>query len=189
MKGFNVGYIRVSTADQNIARQKETFKDLKLDKVFIDHASGKDMYRPELEKCFTFLRGGDHLYVPSIDRLARNLRDLLSMLQELAERGVPISFHAEGLTFTGEDSPFQKLQLQIIGSVAEFERSLIKERQREGIALARAAGKYRGRTPALSPEQAGEIRQRCAGGESKAALAQEFRISRQSIYNILKNPR
>ncbi len=124
------------------------------------------------------------LHVHSIDRLARNLQDLLGLVEKLTSRGVSIKFHKEQLTFSGEDSPFQKLQLQVIGAVAEFERTLIRERQREGIA--KAKGKHLGRERKLSPEQEQAIRHRAATGEEKKALPGEFGGSRQSLYRILK---
>jgi DNA invertase Pin-like site-specific DNA recombinase len=124
--------------------------------------------------------------VHSIDRLARNLGDLLSLLEQLTGKGVAVKFHKENLTFTGEDNPFQTLQLQIIGAVAQFEREIIKERQREGIAKAQAKGKHCGRKSKLSQEQMNEIRQRSDEGEEKKALANEFGISRQTLYRIIK---
>lgn len=186
---MDIGYIRVSTFDQNTARQNTAFEKVRLDKVFEDKASGKDVHRPELERCLEMLREGDVLHVHSIDRLARNLQDLLSLLSALTERGVTATFHKENLTFTPDkENPFQRLQLQLIGSVAEFERSMIRERQREGIAIAKAVGKYKGRKPGLTPEQVEEIRQRIERhGEKVARLAREFRVSRQTVYQHLKN--
>ena len=141
MKGQNIGYIRVSTVDQNAERQLD---GVELDKTFTDRCSGKDTRRPQLTACLEFLREGDTLHVHSIDRLARNLQDLQSIVQELNTRKITVTFHKERLTFSGtEDDPFQRLQLQVLGAVAQFERSMIRERQREGIALAKAAGKYK----------------------------------------------
>ena len=155
MTGKNVGYIRVSTAEQNTARQLE---GVALDKTFEDKCSGKDANRPALQACLEFLREGDTLHVHSIDRLARNLQDLLSVIENLNKHSISIVFHKEGLTFTGGEDPFQRLQLQIIGAVAQFERSMIKERQREGIAIAKAAGKYTGRKPSMTAAQIEEAR-------------------------------
>ncbi|RRD66994.1 MULTISPECIES: recombinase family protein, partial [unclassified Desulfovibrio] len=109
-------------------------------------------------ECREFLRAGDTLHVHSIDRLARNLQDLLTLIEELNRKSVTVRFHTENLTFTGKDDPFQKLQLQIIGAVAQFERAMLRERQREGIALAKAQGKYTGRKPSLSAAQVEEMR-------------------------------
>lgn len=185
---MHIGYIRVSDVAQNTARQNTAFKNLRLDKIFEDKASGKDVQRPALERCLEVLREGDILHVHSIDRLARNLQDLLSLLSELTERGVTVTFHKENLTFTPDkENPFQRLQLQLIGAVAEFERAMIRERQKEGIVIAKAAGKFKGRKPGLTPEQVEEIRQRKRQGEKVARLAREFRVARQTLYQHLKN--
>lgn len=178
--GHDVGYLRVSSVDQNLERQLE---GVSLDERFEDHASGGSTNRPGWKACLAHLRAGDTLHVHSIDRLARNLNDLLSILTVLLERGVAVRFHKEGLHFTGKDEPFQRLQLQIIGAVSEFERSMIRERQREGIALAKAKGRYKGRKPALSDEQAQVIRRRIGQGEKVSALAAEYGVSRQTVYS------
>jgi DNA invertase Pin-like site-specific DNA recombinase len=179
-KGQRVGYQRVSTVDQNIARQLD---GVDVDKTFTDKASGKDTNRPELARALDYVREGDTLVVHSMDRLARNLEDLRRLVRELTDKGVRVEFVKESLTFTGEDSAMGTLLLSMLGAVAEFERSMILERQREGIALAKAAGKYKGRQPALTDAQAGELRQRLAAGESVSALAREFGVARQTVYN------
>lgn len=183
MSGQNVGYVRVSTVDQNTARQLD---GVKLDRVFEDKASGKDVQRPQLEACLSHLRSGDTLHVHSMDRLCRNLDDLRRIVKDLTGRGVVVQFHKEGLKFTGEDSPMSNLLLSMLGAVAEFERALIGERQREGIAIAKAEGRYTGRKPALTAERVKELRQRAAAGEKKTALAAEFGISRQTLYANLE---
>ncbi len=142
MHGQRIGYIRVSTLDQNPDRQLE---GVQVSKVFIDKASGKDTQRPQLEALLSYVREGDTLVVHSMDRLARNLDDLRRMVQQLTGRGVRIEFVKEALTFTGEDSPMANLLLSVMGAFAEFERALIRERQREGISLAKQRGVYRGR--------------------------------------------
>ena len=183
-KGQVVGYRRVSSVDQNEARQLE---GLTLDKVFTDKASGKDTKRPQLERALEFLREGDVLVIHSMDRLARNLDDLRSIVMKLTKRGVSVQFLKESLTFTGEDSAMATLLLSVMGAFAEFERSLIKERQREGIALAKKKGEvYLGRKPSLDAERADQLRQRAGAGENKAALAREFKISRAALYVYLK---
>ncbi|AFA74211.1 resolvase [Gordonia polyisoprenivorans VH2] len=154
-----------------------------LDKTFTDHASGKDADRPQLVACLDYLREGDELIVHSMDRLARNVEDLRRIVRDLTGRGVRVRFIKEGLTFTGEDSPMSQLLLTMLGAVAEFERSLILERQREGIAVAKAEGKYKGRKPVLSPAQAQQVADRLAGGESATALAAEYGVSRATVYN------
>jgi len=178
--GQRVGYLRVSTVDQNTDRQLD---GVALDKVFTDKASGKDTKRPELARAMDYVREGDTLLVHSMDRLARNLEDLRRIVRELTAKGVRVEFAKEGLSFTGDDSAMNTLLLSMLGAVAEFERSMILERQREGIAIAKAAGKYRGRKASLSPAQAAQLRQRLTAGESVTALAAEYGVSRQTVYN------
>lgn len=179
--GKRVGYVRVSSIDQNGARQLD---GVELDKVFSDKASGKDVNRPQLQAALEYLRDGDVLVVHSMDRLARNLDDLRKLVMELTKRGVIVEFVKEHLTFTVDDNAMSKLLLSVMGAFAEFERSLIKERQKEGIALAKKAGVYKGRKPSLSPEQVFSLKARAAK-EKKAALAREFGISRETLYSYL----
>lgn len=183
MNGQRIGYVRVSSFDQNPERQLE---QVQVDKVFTDKASGKDTQRPELDALLSFVRDGDTVVVHSMDRLARNLDDLRRLVQKLTKRGVRIEFVKEHLTFTGEDSPMANLMLSVMGAFAEFERALIRERQREGIALAKQRGAYRGRKKSLSPDRITELRQRVALGEQKAKLAREFGISRETLYQYLR---
>lgn len=183
-QGQSVGYIRVSSIDQNEARQLD---GLALDKVFMDKASGKDTQRPQLTAAIEFLREGDTLVIHSMDRLARNLDDLRRTVLTLTKRGVKVQFVKESLTFTGEDSAMSNLLLSVMGAFAEFERSLIKERQREGIAIAKRLKVYKGRKPSLSSDEARSLLSRIAAGEPKAKLAREFEISRASLYNYMAN--
>ena len=183
MNGQRIGYVRVSSFDQNPERQLE---QVPVDRVFTDKASGKDSRRPELDRLLTFVRAGDTVVVHSMDRLARNLDDLRRIVQALTRRGVRIEFIKENLTFTGEDSPMANLMLSVMGAFAEFERALIRERQREGIALAKQRGAYRGRKKALSPERVDELRRRADAGEQKAKLAREYGISRETLYQYLR---
>jgi DNA invertase Pin-like site-specific DNA recombinase len=120
-----------------------------------------------------------------MDRLARNLDALRRIVLGLTERGIHIVFVKENLTFTGEDSPMSNLFLSVMGAFAQFERELSRERQREGIAIARREGKYRGRKPSLTPARAAELRRRVADGDSKAGLAREFGISRDTLYRYV----
>src|SRR5215216_2937974 len=184
MIGQRVGYIRVSTLDQQSARQLE---GLELDRAFVDHASGKDAKRPQLAELLNFVRTGDTVIVHSMDRLARNLDDLRRIVQALTNKGVRIEFVKENLTFTGEDSPLSKLMLSVMGAFAEFERSLIKERQREGIALAKRRGAYKGRKKSLTETQVNDIHEKLSLGVSKAQVAREIGISRQTLYQYLKD--
>jgi len=137
LDGQRIGYIRVSSFDQNPERQLE---NAEVARVFTDTASGKDTHRPQLESLLTFVRQGDTVVVHSMDRLARNLDDLRRVVQGLTKRGVRIEFLKEHLVFTGEDSPMANLMLSVMGAFAQFERALIRERQREGIALAKQRG-------------------------------------------------
>lgn len=184
MTGQRIGYIRVSTLDQNPERQLE---GIKVDRSFTDKASGKDVQRPQLEALMVFARTGDTVVVHSMDRLARNLDDLRRIVQMLTQRGVHIEFVKEHLSFTGEDSPMANLMLSVMGAFAEFERSLIRERQREGIALAKQRGVYRGRKKSLSDLEIASLRQRVATGEQKASLARELGISRETLYQYLRS--
>jgi len=183
LHGQRIGYVRVSSFDQNPERQLD---QVQVSKLFTDKASGKDTQRPELDALLSFVREGDTVVVHSMDRLARNLDDLRSLVQKLTRRGVRIEFIKESLAFTGEDSPMANLMLSVMGAFAEFERALIKERQREGIALAKQRGVYRGRKKALSSELANELRSRAAMGEQKAKLAREYAISRETLYQYLR---
>ena len=183
MGGQRFGYIRVSSLDQRTERQLE---GVDLDRIFTDKASGKDVKRPQLDEMLSFIREGDTLLVHSMDRLARNLDDLRSLVQKLTRKGVRVEFLKEQLVFTGEDSPTATLMLSVMGAFAEFERALIRERQREGIALAKARGVYRGRSKALSADKVDELRARVAAGEQKAGLAREYGISRETLYQYLR---
>lgn len=183
LKGQRIGYIRVSSFDQNPDRQLD---GVQLDRTFIDQASGKDVSRPQLSALLSFAREGDTVVVHSMDRLARNLDDLRKLVRNLTGRGVRIEFMKESLSFTGDDSPMSILLLSMMGAFAEFERSLIKERQREGIELARKRGVYRGRKKALSPDKAAEMLARVAAGERKAKVAKDFFISRETLYQYLR---
>lgn len=184
MHGQRIGYVRVSTLEQNPERQLE---QVSVDRIFVDSASGKDARRPELEALLMFVRDSDTVIVHSMDRLARNLDDLRRIVQTLTKRGVKIEFLKEGLTFTGDDSPMANLMLSVMGAFAEFERALIRERQREGIALAKRRGVYRGRKRALSEERLAELLKEVDAGVQKAKLAREFGISRETLYQYLRN--
>jgi DNA invertase Pin-like site-specific DNA recombinase len=180
-----VAYIRVSSVDQNTERQLEGVQSLSPDKIFTDKCSGKDTKRPQLEAMLSYVREGDTLVVFSLDRLGRNFDNLRTLVTQLNGRGIAVQFLKENLTFTGDDSSMSKLLFNMLGSFAEFERSLIRERQREGIAVAKRAGVYRGRKPSLTAERAEDLRRRVASGEKKAGLAREFGISRETVYQYL----
>ena len=186
MKGQRIGYVRVSTFDQNVDRQLD---GQSLDRIFTDKASGKDINRPELDAMLAdpgVGREGDTVVVHSMDRLARNLDDLRKLVQSLTKRGVRIEFVKESLAFSGEDSPMANLMLSVMGAFAEFERALIRERQREGIAVARQRGAYRGRKRSLSDEMVAELHRRVDDGERKAVIARDLGISRETLYQYLR---
>jgi DNA invertase Pin-like site-specific DNA recombinase len=178
----DIGYKRVSSVDQNEARQ---LMDIKLDKVFTDKRSGKDRNRPALTDCLEWCREGDTLHVHSIDRLARNLVDLQSIVNSLIDKGVNVQFHKESLSFSGKPNPMNKLMLQMMGAFAEFERSMIRERQKEGIQAAQKAGKQIGAKPKLTPEQVAEAKIRISEGESKSDIAKALNVSRPTLYKAL----
>lgn len=149
MKGQLVGYARVSSADQNLVRQLEQLKSENTDKIFEDKASGANINRPAFQQMMEYVREGDTIVVCSMDRLARNLADLLITTKELQAKGVSIRFLKESLLLdaSGNDAAMTKLLMSMLGAVAEFERSVIRERQREGIELAKKRGVYKGRKP------------------------------------------
>jgi DNA invertase Pin-like site-specific DNA recombinase len=181
--GQRVGYIRVSTIEQNTERQLE---GIRLDRTFTDKASGRDTKRPKLEAMLQFVREGDTVVVHSMDRVARNLDGLRRLVMGLTKRGIRVEFIKESFTFTGEDSPMATLLLSVVGAFAEFERALIRERQREGIALAKERGVYRGRKHSLNAEQVMELRRRVSAGEKKAVVARAFGISRETLYQYMR---
>lgn len=188
MSGQVVGYIRVSADDQNEARQVEGLRQAigrEPDRVFLDRASGKDRERPAFQEMLAYVRQGDRLVVHSIDRLARSLEDLEKTVEQLTSKGVEVSFIKEGLRFTGQgDEAFAIFQRQLLGAFAEFERSIIRERQREGIELAKRRGVYKGRAPALLPADKAVLVAR-AGSEKHVDLMREFQISKATFYRYI----
>lgn len=183
MTGKRVGYIRVSTIDQNIDRQ---LVDIPLDKKFIDYASAKTKNRPQLQAMLDFVREDDIVIVHSFDRLARNSRDLLEIVDNLVNRKIQIQFIKNNLTFTGKDSPMAKFQLQVMAAVAEMEREILVERIREGVAEAKKQGKYKGRHTKLTSEVKQKIEERMKTRDSKLKIARDLKISNTSFYRYLK---
>ena len=180
--GQIVGYARVSSGDQNIARQLEAL-EVECDKIFIEKVSAaKTSNRPQFQEMMRYLRDGDVLQVTSADRLARSTRDLLDIVQSLKDRGVHVEFLDNPALNT--DTPQGEFMLTILAAVAQLERSIIRERQAEGIAIARAAGKY-DRAPKLNPEQAREVRRLDALGVPKMAIARKMGCSRHTVYAVL----
>ena len=182
MRGQKIGYVRVSTTDQNTDRQLD---GLALDRTFTDQISGATTDRPALTEMVAYARAGDEVIVHSLDRLARSLTDLRQIIDTLTAKGVTVSIHTQGLRFTGDDSPMNTLLLSMLGAVAEFERAMIRERQAEGIAKAKERGVYKGRKPSLSAEQVAQVRERREAGESITALAADFSVARNTVYKAL----
>lgn len=178
-----VAYRRVSTSDQNTDRQ---LAGEKFDKVFEDKASAKDVDRPQLRAMIEFVRDGDTVVVHSIDRLARNLADLESLIEQINGKGSTVEFRKESLTFAGGEDAMQTLMLQMMGAFAQFERSMIRERQREGIAAAKAAGKKLGAPSKLTPNEFKSLRAKKAAGATVRELQDEFNLSRASVYRLTK---
>lgn len=181
--GENIGYIRVSSAGQNTDRQLD---GIPLDKTFTEKISGQSTNRPQLQACLEYLREGDTLHVHSMDRLARNLADLQKMVEDLTAQGIRVKFKTEGLEFTGQDNSMSKLLMQVMGAVAEFERSLIRERQAEGIQKAQKKGVRFGRQPKLSETQIQEAVAQVEAGRQKKDVAEELGISRPTLYKYLR---
>lgn len=179
---MRVGYRRVSTEQQNLDRQE--LGDV--EKVFEEKVSGKNTDRDALQEMIEFVREGDAVVVYSIDRLARDLRDLQSIIQRLNDKGVSVEFVSEKLSFSGAADAFSKLQLQMMGAFAEFERSIIKQRQAEGIAKAKAKGVYKGRQKRIDDNLILEL---TAKGNSQNQVAELMGITRMSVYRCLKKHR
>lgn len=184
-QGQVVGYVRVSTVDQNLDRQIEAIGEV--DKLFQEKVSGANRTeRPALAACLSYIREGDTVLVASMDRLARSLVDLQQIVDEIASKGATVQFLKEGQIYraSGGDS-LSRLMLQILGAFAEFERNLIRERQAEGIRIAKAAGKYRGRAQALTDEQVDIARSEIARGVPKARIAAQLKVDRSTLYRAL----
>jgi len=185
MSGQFVGYIRVSSVDQNTERQENQLTGFKLHRCFTEKVSGKNTERPALIEMMKYARDGDTVIVHSLDRLARNLDDLRKIVKELNGRGVRVQFIKENLVFTGNDTPLSTLLLSVMGAFAEFERNLIRERQMEGIAIAKAKGVFKGRKRSMTDEKIAEIKQRVENGDKKSHIARDMGISRETLYQYL----
>ena len=188
IKGQIVGYVRVSSIDQNLARQLEQLKHENVDKVFEDKASGATTKRPAFQQMLDYVREGDTIVVCSMDRLARNLSDLLSITTELHAKGINIKFLKENILLdaSGTEHAMTRLLMSMLGAVAEFERSLIRERQREGIELAKKRGVYKGRKP-TDPSIIEKARSKIQQGIPLSKVAREFEISHSTLYRHFKS--
>ena len=183
--GQKIGYARVSSKDQNLDRQLAALKKEKVFRIFTDTVSGSSTQRPGLDGALDYVRAGDQLIVVSMDRLARSLIDLHRLVDELTERGVSVKFLKEGQTYSLDSSPVAKLMLGLLGSVAEFERAIIRERQAEGIAKAKARGVYKGRAKVLNEQQIMQAREWVSEGVPKTEVARRFGIGRTTLYKYL----
>lgn len=184
MSGKTIGYIRVSTTDQNPDRQLE---GINLDKRFIEYASGKTRDRPQLAAMLEYVRDDDTLIVHSMDRLARNLSDLRNIVSELVKKNIEVKFIKENLNFTSKDNAMSNLLLNLMGSFAEFEYSFIRERQLEGIRIAKLKGRFKGGVHKLKTNDIERLRETMKTRKSKTLIADEFGISRNTLYKYLKN--
>lgn len=190
MSNQSIGYIRVSTREQSTGRQTDGMEHLTLDKVFIEKVSGKSKERPELVNCINYAREGDSLYIYSIDRLARSLSDLQSIIDELVTKGVTVHFIKESQTYSRDSSnPFNKVLLQVLGAFAEFERNIMLERQAEGIAHARLNGTKTGRPFGKQPldmSRRNEAIELLDQGILITDIATRMKLSRASIYKLIR---
>ncbi len=176
---MKIGYVRVSTKEQNTARQEELMKVLGVDKIYIDQMSGKDMERPALQDMMKFAREGDSVIVESISRFARNTKDLLELTEQLNNKQVQFVSQKENID---TNTPAGKFMLTIFGAVAELEREYIRQRQKEGIEIAKEKGKYKGR-PAKQLDTFDEIYQQWKSGNITATFASEqLNVSRSTFY-------
>jgi len=173
-----IGYIRVSSVDQNTERQLD---GLHLDITFEEKVSGATRERPQLEEMLRNLREGDLVMVHDISRLARNLGDLKNIIDEIVAKGASVKFIKENLEFTGGDSPMQKLMLNLLGSFYEFEREMIRERQREGIAKAKERGVYKGRKASVDAKA---IRKELDAGSSIRKTAEKFKVAASTVQRV-----
>ena len=180
---LKIGYIRISTADQNTARQELLMEQLGVDEVYIDRMSGKNTNRPELQKMMEYVRKGDTVIVESISRFARNTRDLLELVEKLSTKGVEFVSKKEAIDTT---TPTGKFMLTVFGAVAELEREYILQRQREGIAIAKDNGGYQGRKP-IHPPEFEKVMAKWRRGEITAAEAmRQMGISKSTFYRKVK---
>jgi len=183
MTGKRIGYIRVSTTDQNPDRQLE---NIHLDKKFIDYASAKSTNRPQLQMMLDFAREDDVVIVHSMDRLARNLKDLKEIVTSLVEKKIQVHFIKENLQFTSENSAMSNLLLHLMGAFAEFEYAFIIERQREGIEIAKRRGTYSGRKKKLNAEKIEILKKELQTRKTREQVAKDLGISRSVLYTYIK---
>ena len=182
-KGKNIAYIRVSTAEQNEARQKEALQKYNIDRWFIEKASGKDLNRPKLQEMLEYIREDDIVYVEEFSRLGRSTADLLATVQKIEAAGAQFVSLKEQFDTT---TPAGRLQMTMMAAIAEFERDMILERQREGIAIAKAAGKYKGRKEITVPNIGDYYEKYMSRQGTKVSIAAELGISRTTLDKLFK---
>jgi DNA invertase Pin-like site-specific DNA recombinase len=183
---MNIAYVRVSTEEQNEARQLEALKVYQIDKWFTEKVSGKDMNRPQLQAMLEFAREGDTIYIHDFSRLARSTADLLKIVEQMQKQGIHLVSNKERID---SSTPTGKMMLTMIGAINEFERQNLLERQREGIAIAKRTGKYKGRKAvAVSDGQWQDLHGRYMMHEiSKSGMAKELGVSRPTLDRIWKD--
>ena len=182
--GQILGYARVSSSSQNLDRQRAALHSAGATRIWEDTITGATRDRPALNQALDYARDGDMLVVASMDRLARSVPDLHSIVSDLTDRGVAVQFLNEQQTYTADSDPVSRFMLSILGAVAQLERELIRERQADGIAAAKARGVY-DRKPILSPEQVSRAREMVNSGVPKAVVARRFEIARSTLYKYL----
>ncbi|MBS2533276.1 recombinase family protein [Catenulispora sp. NF23] len=184
--GHLIGYARVSTGDQDTQLQMDALNAAGVARIFTDTASGKNADREELTKMLDYAREGDTIVVYKLDRLGRSLIDLVTIVDALRERGIGFKVLTGALSAVDTTTADGRLFFQIIGAMAEFERSLIKDRTRAGLDAAKAQGRVGGRPKALSDDMATVARARRAKGESVTAIAKALGVSRPTVYKALE---
>lgn len=184
MSGKEIGYKRVSTVDQNPERQ---LQGIQVDKLFIDYASARTTDRPQLKAMIEFAREDDVIIVHSMDRLARNLTDLRNLVSKFVANGVEVRFIKENIIFNSKDNAISNLLLSVMGAFAEFEHAFIMERQAEGIKIAKALGKFKGAKKKLNAEKIELLKEEMKTRKTKAQIAFNLGISRETLYRYLKN--
>ena len=180
---MKIGYIRISSVDQNTARQEVLMQELGVDQIFIDRISGKNLDRPELKRMMTFVREGDTVIVESISRFARNTRDLLELVEQLTRKSVEFVSKKEAIDTT---TPSGKFMLTIFGAVAELERDYILQRQREGIEVAKAKGVYTGRKPVVHADFDTVVRKWRAGQITAVEAMKRLDMKSSTFYRKVK---
>ncbi len=184
-KGQKIGYIRVSSIEQNTESQKELLKNVGMDKVFEEKISGKNAKRPELQAMLEYVREGDTVYVKDLSRLARNTKDLLNIVEYLTNKGVALKSIKENIDTS---TNFGKLMITFLAAIYEFERANLLERQRDGIAVAKMQGKYKGRKKVAKPDNFDEVYRKWQKREIKSSVAiRELNISEYAFYKFVRD--